>query len=149
MLVETITNDIKQSMRDRDEAKTTTLRGLMTAVQYEVLNKGQKKDEASDEDVVTVVSREIKKRKEAIELYQKGERQELADKEKAEIDILSLYLPQQLSEDELRKIVDQVVAETGASSIQDMGTVMKAVMERVKGQADGSMVSNLVRAKLS
>lgn len=148
MLKDQIIQDLKNAMLAKDEVKLSVVRMLKSAIQYYEINKGGAGYEATDEDVIDVVGKEIKKRKEAIELYEKGNRQELADKEKSEIDILQVYLPEQLSEDEIRKLVDDAVSQSGATTIQEMGKVMGILMPQVKGKADTSMVSNLVREKL-
>lgn len=148
MLKDKIQEDLKQAMLARDEGKLSTIRMLKSALQYFEIQKGGAGYEASDEDVVEVVGREIKKRKESIELYEKGGRPELADKEKQELETLKTYLPEQMSEDEIRKIVDDAISKTGASTIADMGKVMGIIMPQTKGKADGQLVSSLVRGKL-
>lgn len=149
MLKQKIQDDLKATMLSKSEAKLSAIRMLKSALQYYEIQKGGAGYEATDEDVVEVIGKEIKKRKESIELYEKGGRQELADKEKAEVEVLQSYLPEQMGEDEIRKIVEQTIAETGASSVQDMGRVMGALMPKVKGKADTTLVSNLVREKLT
>lgn len=149
MLKDKIQEDLKAAMIAKDELKLSTIRMLKSAIQYYEIQKGGAGYEASDEDVIDVIGREIKKRKESIELYEKGSRQELADKEKAELEILESYLPEQISEEEIRTLVDEAIAQTRASSINEMGKVMGALMPKVKGRADSTLVSNLVREKLS
>ena len=105
--------------------------------------------EATDEDVIEVIGREIKKRKESIELYKKGGREELAQNEQKEIEILQNYLPEQISEEEVRKLIKETISQTGASTIADIGKVMGTLMPKVKGKADSTLVSNLVRTALS
>lgn len=148
MLTDTLQEDIKAAMIARDEEKLSTLRMLKSAIQYTEINKGLDY-KATDEDILGVIEKEVKKRREAIELYVKGERPELADKEKRELNTLQTYLPEQLSEDEVKKLVDDAVATTQATTMQDMGKVMAALMPNVKGKADAGMVSNLVRLKLT
>ena len=148
MLKEIIQEDLKAAMIAKDEEKLSTVRMLKSALQYFEIQKGGAGYEATDEDVIEVVGREIKKRKESIDLYEKGGRQELADKEKREIEVLQKYLPEQLSEDEIRTIVESAIAESGASSIQEMGKVMGLIMPQTKGKADGQLVSSIVREKL-
>lgn len=148
MLTDKIQEDIKTAMIAHDEEKLSTLRMLKSAIQYAEINKGLDY-KATDEDILGVIEKEVKKRREAIELYIKGERPELADKEKRELDTLQTYLPEQLTEDEVKKLVDEAVSSTGASTMQDMGKVMAALMPNVKGKADAGMVSNLVRSKLN
>ena len=149
MLKQKIQDDLKAAMVARDEAKLSAIRMLKSALQYYEIQKGGAGYEATDEDVVDVIGKEIKKRKESIDLYEKGGRQELADKEKAEVEVLQAYLPEQMSEDEVRTLVEEAIKQTGANSMQDMGKVMAALMPKTKGKADSGMVSNLVRQKLS
>jgi uncharacterized protein len=147
MLKDKLQEDMKAAMIAKDEDKLSTLRMLKSALQYAEIAKGAGY-EATDEDVVEVVSKEVKKRREAIDLYEKGGRPELADKEKKEIEVLSVYLPEQMDEKEVSKLVDEAISSSGASSIQDMGKVMGILMPKVKGKADAGMVSSLVRQKL-
>ncbi len=148
MLIDQINSDLKQAMRDKDSKKLGVLRMFLSALQYEALNNNEKKNEATDETVIKVLQREIKKRKESIKLYEQGGRPELADAEQYEIDILKNYLPEQLSEEELKKIVQEAINTTGAQSIKDMGNVMKEVMGKVQGKTDGQTVSKIVKELL-
>ena len=148
MLSDTLQNDIKSAMIAKDEQKLSTLRMLKSAIQYTEINKGLDY-KATDENKQDVIGKEVKKRREAIELYEKGGRAELADKEKKELEILQGYLPEQMGEEEIGKLVDAAIISTSASSMQDMGKVMSALMPQVKGKSDPGMVSNLVRQKLS
>ena len=136
-------------MMAKDELKLSTIRMLKSAIQYHEIQKGGAGYEATDEDVIKVIGREVKKRNEAIELYKQGGRNELADKEEKELAILKAYLPEQMSEDEIQKLVEEAISQTGASSMQDMGKVMGALMLKVKGRADASLVSTIVREALS
>lgn len=149
MLKGKIQEDLQAAMIAKDELRLSTIRMLKSAIQYHEIQKGGAGYEATDDDVIEVIGREIKKRNEAIELYRKGGRDELAQKEEKELEILKAYLPEQMSEDEIRNIVKQAIAETGASSIQEMGKVMGVLMPKVKGKADATLVSNFVREKLS
>ncbi len=149
MLKDKIQEDLKAAMLSKSEAKLSAIRMLKSALQYHEIQKGGAGYTATDEDVIDVIGREIKKRKESIELYEKGGRQELADKEKAEVDVLQAYLPEQMSEDEVRTLVEEAIKQTGASSMQDMGKVMGALMPKTKGKADAGLVSQLVKQKLS
>lgn len=148
-LKEQIQNDLKDAMRAKDEQKLSIVRMLKSAIQYYEIQKGGAGYTASDEDVIDVVGKEIKKRKESIALYEQGGRPELAEKEKKEIEVLQTYLPEQLSEDEIKKIVEEAINQTGASEMKDMGKVMSTLMPKIKGKADNSIVSTLVREKLS
>jgi len=149
MLKDIIQEDLKQAMLAKAEEKLSTIRMLKSALQYFEIQKGGAGYSATDEDVVDVVGREIKKRRESIEMFEKGNRQELADKEKRELEVLQTYLPEQMSEEEIRTLVDQTISAMGATTMQDMGKVMGALSEKTKGKAEGSLVSTIVREKLS
>lgn len=141
--------ELKQSMLAKNELRTSVLRLLLSAITYHEIQKGGAGYTATDEDVLEVVAREIKKRRESIEMYEKGNRQELADKEKQELEILQTFLPEQMSEEEVRKLVKEVIVTTGAKEQNEMGKVMGALMPKVKGKADGTLVSKIVREELS
>lgn len=149
MITEKLTEDLKNAMRSKDEQKLSIIRMLKSAIQYYEINKGGAGYSATDEDVLDVIGKEIKKRRESIELYEKGGRPELAEKESNEIEFLQTYLPEQMSEEEMKKLVDDAVSQSGATTMQDMGKVMGILMPQVKGKADNSLVSSLVREKLS
>src|SRR3989344_6452122 len=131
MLKDKIQGDLQEAMIARDELRLSTLRMLKSGIQYFEIQKGAGY-EVTDEDVIEVIGREIKKRKESIELYKKGGREELAQKEEQELQILKAYLPEQIPEDEIRKLVEEAIAQTGASGMQDMGKVMGMLMPKVK-----------------
>ncbi len=141
--------ELKQSMLAKNAEKTSVLRLLLSAINYYETNKGGAGYSATDEDVLSVIGAQAKQRKDSIEQYTTAGRTELADKEKAELAILENYMPEQMSEDEVSKLVDEAVAQTGATSMSDIGKVMGALMPKVKGRADGGVVSNLVKSKLS
>jgi len=141
--------ELRQSMMAKDELRTSVLRLLLSAINYYEIQKGGAGYEATEEDVLSVVQKEAKQRRDSIEEFKKAGRQELVDKESAELKILETFLPQQLGEEEIKTIVEQTISETGASSIQDMGKVMGALNAKLKGKADMGMVSILVRQKLS
>lgn len=140
-----IAEDMRAAMKARDAVRVSTLRMVMAAVKNAQVEKGH---ELADDEAVEVIAREAKRRKESIEAYDNAARAELADKERAELAVLEGYLPERLSDEELAALVDQAVAETGASSPKEMGAVMKALMPKVKGRADGAAVSAAVRARL-
>ena len=148
MLKDKIQEDLKAAMIAKDAAKLSAIRMLKSAIQYYEIQKGGAGYEASDEDVIDVVGKEIKKRRESIELYKLGGREEQAASEEAEVEVLQIYLPEQMGEDEVRALVKEVVEQTGATTPQDMGKVMGALMPKVKGKADSSLVSKLVREQL-
>jgi len=137
---------LKNAQLARDEIKVSTLRLLLSEIHNAQIQKGAK---VSDQDVILVLQREAKKRKEATAAFRSGDREEAALKEEAELKILEGYLPSKLSNEELTKIVLDTINELGATTIADMGKVMGVVMSEVKGRADGGMVSAMVKEKLS
>lgn len=143
MLKEKINADLISAMKSKDEVKVSVLRLLKAAImKFEV--SGDKKQEASDDAVLQLINKEVKQRKDSVEAFKKGAREDLATKEEAEMKVLQEYLPEQMSEDELRVIVKTVIAETGATSKGEFGKVMGSVMQKVKGKADGEMVKRIV-----
>lgn len=145
MLINQIQEDLKEAQLARDEVKVSTLRLLLSEIKNAEIAKG---GSLSDEDVVSVIQKEVKKRKEAAEGFRSGGREEQAQKEETEMAVLQGYLPAQLSSEELTKLVEDTINELGAKTITDMGKVMGVVMGKVKGQADGGQVSALVKEKL-
>jgi len=141
--------ELTTSMLARNELKTSVLRMLISAVNYYEIQKGGAGYSASEEDIISVIGSQAKQRRDSIEEYKKANRPELADKEQKELEILQTYMPQQMGEEEIKKLVSEAVSQTGASTIQDMGKVMGILMPKVKGKADGSLVSNLVKQALS
>jgi uncharacterized protein YqeY len=141
-----LTEDLKLAMKARDQLRMDVIRMIKAAV----LNKEvEMKKDLDDAEMSRIMTTMIKQRKESVEQYEKGNRAELAAKERQEITIIESYLPKALSTDELAAIVEAVIRETGAGSAKDMGAVMKAVMARLAGQpVDGKHVSDLVRSKL-
>ncbi len=148
MLKQKLQEELKNSMLARDELKTSTLRLVISAVNYYEIQKGGAGYEATDEDVLEVINREAKKRNESIEMFKQANRTDLVDKETRELEILKTYLPKQLNEEEIIKLVEQAISQTGAKTISDMGKVMGALMPQVKGKADGGLVSKIVKEKL-
>jgi uncharacterized protein YqeY len=141
-----LSEDLKLAMKAKDQLRMDVIRMIKAAV----LNKEvEMKKDLDDAEMSRIMTTMIKQRKESVEQYEKGQRAELAAKERQEISIIETYLPKALSSDELAQVVDTVIRETGASSAKDMGAVMKTVMARLAGQAvDGKQVSDLVRSKL-
>lgn len=133
-------------MKARDEVRLSTLKMLSSALNYE---KIEKMHDLSEEEELTVVMREAKQRRDSIEAYEKAGATDRADKEKAELAILEEYLPAQMSDDELGKLVDEAIAQTGATSMADMGKVIGVVMGKAQGKVDGARVSSVAKAKLS
>lgn len=141
-LQQRVTDELKSSMMARQAVRTATLRMLKAALGYAQIEK--KTEDLSDAEVMAVIQREAKKRRDAIEEFEKGGRAEMAANEKAELEVLSGFLPKALSPEELEAVVRGVIAETGATSKKDMGAVMKAAQAKVDGRADGKTVSALV-----
>ncbi len=140
--------ELKQSMLARNAEKTSTLRMVVSALGYFEIEKGGAGYEATEEDIETVLQKQAKQRRDSIEQFKAGGRDELAEKESKELELIQSYLPQHMAEEEVKRIVDEAVAATGATSAADMGKVMGALMPKVKGKADGSLVSRLVKEKL-
>lgn len=139
--------DLKQAQLSRDELKVSTLRLLLSELTYAKVAK--QTEVLSDEDIIAVVQKAVKQRKESIESFKKGGRDDLASKEEAEMVVLQTYLPQQISDEELTKVIGEAITNTGASGMADMGKVIGAVMGKVGQKAEGARVSALVRQKLS
>jgi uncharacterized protein YqeY len=141
-----LTEDLKQAMKSRDQLRTDVIRMIKAAV----LNKEvELKKDLDDAEMSRVMTTMIKQRKESVEQFEKGNRAELAAKERQEIAIIEAYLPRPLAPDQLAGVVEAVIRDTGATSAKDMGMVMKAVMARLAGQpVDGKQISDLVRSKL-
>jgi uncharacterized protein YqeY len=140
--------DLNSAMKARDAVSTATLRMALTAVTNEEV-AGQSARELSDDEVLRVLIREAKRRREAAEAFDAAGRPELAERERAEMGVLDRYLPAQLADDELSELIDAAIAEAGASGPRDMGKVMKLVQPRVAGRADGKRVSDEVRRRLT
>ncbi len=147
-LESTIQADMRSAMKSGNTAETGTLRNLLSKLKDERI-KLRPKREMTDEDALRVLMTAAKQRKESIELYRKGGRQDLVDQEEAELSIVQRYLPEQMSEAEVSKIIDEIIAATGAASMKDMGKVMGQAMGRLQGKADGKLVQNLVRQRLA
>lgn len=145
MLQSTLQEDLKQAQLNRDEQRVSTLRLLLSEIRYAQISK---REDLSDEDILQVIAREVKKRKESAIAFHNGGREELAKKEEKEAEILQGYLPVQLSDEALTKTVEDSINEVGAKSVSDMGRVIGLVMGKVKGQADGGRVSAMVKEKL-
>ena len=145
-LKETLANDMKDAMRQRDTVKRDTIRLLLSAIGYE--EKAKRTDALDDDDVTQVLSKQAQQRRDSIEAYQKGDRPDLVAKEEAELAIVVEYLPQPLTADEINEIVRSVIAEVNPVGPQDMGKVMGRIMPQVRGRADGKQVSALVSQTL-
>ena len=137
-LKEQLTADMKEAMKNKEKERLAVIRMVRGAIRQQEID-GQK--ELGEEDVIAVISKEVKMRRDSIEEFQKGGREDLVEKTQAEIDVLLPYLPAQLSEDEVRELVKAAVEQTGAATPKDMGKVMGVLMPKVKGRADGKMVN--------
>ena len=146
-LQEKIDQDLIAAMKAKEAVKLSALRMLKSAFNNSAIEK--KKDKLTDPEAVEIIQRQVKQRRESIESFEKGGRQELANKEKEELGILSVYLPAQLSDDELRKIAQGVIAQTGAKTKADSGRVMKDLMPIVKGKTDGKKVQEILAQLLA
>lgn len=150
MLIDIIHSDLKQAQLDKDELKTNTLRLLLSEIRYAEIRKRETENQSlSDEEVITVIQKEVKKRKEAADGFRHGGRIDSAEKEESEAEVLIKYLPEQLSDEDLQKIIDQAISETGATRISDMGKVIGKVISQVRGSADGARISTLLKKKWS
>lgn len=142
-----IVADLTASMKAQDAARTSTLRMVKAAMMNRQIEKGSELD---DDEVQKLLRSLVKQRRDSIEQYEKANRQELVDKEKAEITVIEAYLPQAASQEEIEQVVSAAIAETGATSMKDMGKVMKAAQTALAGKnADGRVISDIVKAKLS
>ncbi len=146
-LREQIAKDFNEALKSRDERKLSALRLLRTEIKKREVS-GQKK-ELSEVEIIETVSSLIKQRRESIRLFQEGNRLDLVAKEEAELKILLSYLPQPLSRTEIEALVEQIISETGAKNLKDLGLVMKKIMPKVSGRADGKLVNEIVKEKLS
>ncbi len=147
-LKQTILSDMKEAMKAGDATKRDTLRMLDSMIKNTEIEKMKKEEGLSDEEAQAVIVRAVKQRRDSVEQYKAGGREDLAEKERKEIEILSAYMSEQLGEDKIREIVKAVIAETGATSKADMGKVMGAAMGKLKGQADGNVVKKIVEEEL-
>jgi uncharacterized protein YqeY len=145
-LIDRINEDIIRSMKAKDGTRVSVLRFLMASIQGK---EKDKKEALEEEEVLAEIQSSAKRRKESLEAFSEGGRQDLVDKEAAELVILEEYLPEQLSEDEIRSAVQETVAEVGAESMADLGKVMKELMPKLQGRADGKLASQIVREVLS
>ncbi|GAM15224.1 GatB/YqeY domain-containing protein [Mesobacillus selenatarsenatis] len=146
-LLERLNTDMKQAMKNKEKDRLTTIRMVKASLQNEAIKFG--KQELSEEEELTVLSREVKQRKDSLQEFEKAGRQDLVEKIQTELKHVEVYMPQQLSEEEVTAIVKEAIAETGAASKADMGRVMAVLMPKVKGKADGSLVNKLVQQHLS
>ena len=145
-LIDQIEQEMKEALRAGQKERLSVLRGLKSDFKYKQIELGQP---LADADIIGVLTTNAKKRRESIEQFRAGGREELARKEELELQIITSYLPEQLTEERLRQIISETITETGADSPQKMGLVMKALMPKIKGQADGKLVNRLVTEMLA
>ncbi|MEK4537469.1 GatB/YqeY domain-containing protein [Peribacillus sp. FSL K6-1552] len=145
-LLERLNNDMKQAMKNKEKDKLSVIRMLKASIQNEALKLRQ---DLTDDEELTVLSRELKQRKDSLQEFENAGRSDLVDKVRTELVYVEAYMPEQLSEEEISKIVKKTIEEVNATSKADMGRVMGALMPKVKGKADGSLVNNLVQQHLS
>ena len=146
-LKEKLQSDLTESIRAREETKSGTIRMVLAAITTEEVS-GKQARTLSDAEIITVLTREAKKRREAIDAYAAANRPDLVAKEKSEAEVIAAYLPEQLSDDEIEKLIKEAISETGASGPSAMGQVMKLLQPKIAGRADGGKVSSLVKKAL-
>jgi len=147
-LKQKIFEDLKSAMKAGEAEKRDTLRMLDSMIKNTEIEKKKREEGLSDEEVMDVIAKAIKQRKDAVTQYTDGGRPELAEKENKEIEILAVYMPEQMSEDKVREIVKEVITASGAASKADIGKVMGPAMGKLKGQADGNLVKKIVEEEL-
>jgi uncharacterized protein YqeY len=145
-ILKRIDEDLIKALKARNELKATLLRGLKSDIKYRQIDKGA---ELTEDDIISVLSTSAKRHRDSIEQFTAGKRQDLVDKESAELEIINQYLPEQMSEEKLRQIIKEAIDRTGADSPAKIGLVMKELMPQVKGKADGKLVKDIVTAMLS
>ena len=148
-LSEHIDHDLKEAMKAREADKLSVLRLLKSAIKNAAIEKGGQAGVLDDTEATAVIRKQVKQRQDSVESFEKGGRAELAAKEKTEIELLNTYLPQALSADELGRLIDEAMAETGATTKAQMGVVMKALQPKVAGRADGRTLSEVVQRRLT
>ena len=145
-LEERLVEEMKQAMKSNDKLKLSTIRMIRSALKNKEIDLRKKLE---DEDIVKVIQTMMRRGEESVEQFETGGRMDLVEKEKSEIEIMKSFLPQPLSQEEVLKIIDQSIQETQASSLKDMGKVMKSVMPKIGGKADGKLINQLVKNRLS
>ncbi|MGE8206198.1 GatB/YqeY domain-containing protein [Heyndrickxia sp. NPDC080065] len=146
-LLERLNEDMKQAMKNKEKEKLSVIRMLKASLQNEAIKLG--KDQLSEDEDLTILSREVKQRKDSLLEFRNAGREDLVEKIQNELTYVDIYLPEQLSEDDLTKIVLETIKDVGAASKSDMGKVMSAIMPKIKGKADGATVNNIVKQQLS
>ena len=149
-LIDQLPEDLKQAMKAKDRVRLRTIRSLRAALQEKEIKERQGGEaHLSEEQVLAVVQKQANHRREAIIQYEQAGRDDLVAKEREELEIIEAYLPEQLGDDEIRRVVQEIVTTTGASSMRDMGKVMGAAMQQLKGRADGRRINEIARELLS
>lgn len=143
---EKLLNDLKEAMKQKEKERLSVIRMVKGAIQLEEINK---KRDLTDDEIISIIAKQIKTRKESIQEFEKGGRNDLIEETQREIDLLSVYMPEQMSEEEVMAIIDAVFNELQPTSIKDMGKLMGAITPKVKGKADLGMVNKIIREKLS
>ncbi|GGA68693.1 GatB/YqeY domain-containing protein [Ornithinibacillus halotolerans] len=146
-LLTRLNDDMKQAMKNKDKERLSVIRMVKASLQNESIKLG--KSELSEDEDLTILSRELKQRKDSLQEFKSAGREDLVEKLEMEIEIIQEYMPEQLSDEELSAIIQETIQETGASSKKDMGKVMSAIMPKVKGKADGSKINKLVQQFLN
>lgn len=146
-LLETLNQDMKQAMKNKDKITLSVIRMVKASIQNETIKLG--KDSLSEDEELTILSREVKQRKDSLQEFKSAGRDDLVQQLETELDILQTYMPKQLTNEELEAIVQLTIEEVNATSKKDMGKVMSAIMPKVKGKADGSKINKLVQKQLS
>ena len=145
MIRETLDSDLKEAMRNKEALKRTVLRTMLSEIRNTEINSQTTLD---DEGIISVLTKQVQQRKDSVEAYEAANRQDLVAKESEEINIISVYLPEQLPQEEIEQIIDSAISQSGASSLDDMGKIMGLVMPQVRGRADGKIVNTIVTSKL-
>ena len=139
-------NDLKEAMKSKDKNRLTVIRSIKGAMQLEEIKA---KRELNDDEIIVIIAKQIKTRKESIIEFEKGNRQDLIEQTQSEIELLNTYMPEQMSEDEVRQLIEEVFAQINPTSMKDMGKLMGAITPKVKGKADLGFVNQIIRKKLN
>ena len=145
-LEDQIRNDMKEALKSGQKERLSTIRTALSQIKDERIKK---REDLTEEDVITVLMRAVKSRKDSIDMFSKAGRQDLVDKETAEMEIIQSYLPEQMSEDEVKKIIAEIIESSGATDMKDIGKIMGPAMAKLKGKADGKIVQQIARSLLS
>jgi len=148
-IFENVNNALSESLKSKQSDRVLTLRAIVSAKKdKEIEKRTQDKKEVTDEDMISILNKMLKQRKESVEMYQKASRQDLVDKENSEIKIIEEFLPQQLSKEEVEKVCNEAISNIGASSLKDMGKVMAVLKEKYLGKMDFSLAGKILKDKL-